>query len=101
MLPLGDVKSTSVHRETTAFPKVKVWCGFISPFFIEIQCPVNGWKRVTVNAQRYLTLLSENFVPCLREKRCTVTFMEDEATSHTAYPVKDFLIPMYGSFVVC
>lgn len=49
---------------------------------------------MTVNAQRYLTLLLEKVVPCLREKDAlaTVTFMQDGATSHTANPVKEFMI---------
>lgn len=84
-------------------PKVTVWCGFtgsfiIGPLFFETQCPVNGWKTVTVNAQRYLTLLREKVVPCLREKDAlsTVTFMQDGATSHTAIRVKEFLIQTFG-----
>ncbi|GFS76091.1 DUF4817 domain-containing protein [Trichonephila clavipes] len=55
-------------------PKVTVCCGFIGSFIIgplifETQCPVNGWKTVTVNVQRYLTLLREKVAPCL-EKMC-------------------------------
>lgn len=51
-----------------------------------------------VNAQRYLTLLREKVVPCLREKNAlsTITFMQDGATSHTANPVKAFLIETFG-----
>jgi hypothetical protein len=84
-------------------PKVTVWCGFtgsfiLGPFFFETQCPVNGWKTATVNAQRYLTLLREKVVPCLRERDAlsTITFMQDGATSHTATPVKAFLIQTFG-----
>ncbi|GFT93188.1 DUF4817 domain-containing protein [Nephila pilipes] len=69
-----------------------------SPLFFETQCPVNAWKRVTINAQRYLTLLRGKVVPCLREKDTpfTATFMQDGATSHTANPVKEFLIQTFG-----
>ena len=51
-------------------------------------------KAVTVNAEHYLTLPREKVVPCLREKDvlAIVTFMQDGATSHTTYPVKEFLI---------
>ncbi|GFS68038.1 uncharacterized protein NPIL_207801, partial [Nephila pilipes] len=49
----------------------------IRPLFFEIECPVNGWKTVTVNVQRYLTLLFAKGVPCLRENDAlsTVTFL--------------------------
>ncbi|GFW76297.1 uncharacterized protein TNCV_1580761 [Trichonephila clavipes] len=52
----------------------------------------------TVNAQRYLTLLRETVVPCLiqRGQISNVTFMQDGATSHTANPVKPFLIQTFG-----
>ncbi|GFV14474.1 uncharacterized protein TNCV_166011 [Trichonephila clavipes] len=51
----------------------------------------------TVNAQRYLTLLRETAVPCLiqRGQISNVTFMQDGATSHTANPVKAFLIQTF------
>ncbi|GFU92898.1 uncharacterized protein TNCV_2080441 [Trichonephila clavipes] len=51
-----------------------------------------------VNAQRYLTLLRETVVPCLiqRGQIANVTFMQDGATSHTANPVKAFLIQTFG-----
>ncbi|GFT35252.1 uncharacterized protein NPIL_138241 [Nephila pilipes] len=58
----------------------------------ETQCTVG-----TVNAQRYLTLLHEKVVPCLSGKYVlsTVTFTQDGATSHTANPVKEFLIQTF------
>ncbi|GFV93227.1 DUF4817 domain-containing protein [Trichonephila clavipes] len=69
----------------------------VRPFF-ETQCPVNGWITEAVNAQRYLTLLRETVVPCLiqRGQIANVTFMQDGATSHTANPVKAFLIQTFG-----
>ncbi|GFV13800.1 DUF4817 domain-containing protein [Trichonephila clavipes] len=68
------------------------------PFFFETQCPVNGWIKETVNAQRYLTLLRETVVPCLiqRGQISNATFMQDRATSRTANPVKAFLIQTFG-----
>ncbi|GFW63730.1 DUF4817 domain-containing protein [Trichonephila clavipes] len=110
----GDVNNhncriwaTSNPREYTQkplhSPKVTAWYGFtgsfiIGPFFFETQCPVNGWITETVNAQRYLTLLRETVVPCLiqRGQISNVTFMQDGATSHTANPVKAFLIQTFG-----
>ncbi|GFW26693.1 uncharacterized protein TNCV_2850831 [Trichonephila clavipes] len=78
----GDVNNhncciwaTSNPREYTQkplnSPKVTAWCGFtgsfiIGPFFFETQCPVNGWITET-----------------------------DRATSHTANPVKAFLIQTF------
>ncbi|GFY05616.1 uncharacterized protein TNCV_4402831 [Trichonephila clavipes] len=80
---LGDVNNhncriwaTSNPREYTQkplhSPKVTAWCGFvgsfiIGPFFFETQFPVNGWITET-----------------------------DGATSHTANPVKAFLIQTFG-----
>ncbi|GFX89336.1 uncharacterized protein TNCV_2201791 [Trichonephila clavipes] len=50
-----------------------------------------------VNAQRYLTLLRETVVPCLiqRGQISNVKFMQDGTTSHTANPVKAFLIQTF------
>ncbi|GFU86934.1 uncharacterized protein TNCV_3442041 [Trichonephila clavipes] len=98
---------TSNPREYTQkplySPKVTAWCGFTGlfitgPFFFEKQCPVNGWITETVNAQRHLTLLQETVVPCLiqRGQISNITFMQDGATSHTANPVKAFLIQTFG-----
>ncbi|GFX12231.1 DUF4817 domain-containing protein [Trichonephila clavipes] len=110
----GDVNNhncpiwaTSNPREYTQKPlhslKGTAWCGFtgsfiIGPFLFETQCAVNGWITETVNAQRYLTLLRETVVPCLiqRGQIANVTFMQDGATSHTANPVKAFLIQTCG-----
>ncbi|GFT44098.1 DUF4817 domain-containing protein [Trichonephila clavipes] len=70
----------------------------VRPFFFETRCPVNGWITETVNVQRYLTLLREIVVPCLiqRGQISNVRFMQDGATSHTANPVKAFLIQTSG-----
>ncbi|GFU03973.1 uncharacterized protein TNCV_198581 [Trichonephila clavipes] len=63
-----------------------------------IHCPVNGWITEAVNAQRYLTLLRETVVRCLiqRGQISNATFLQDRATSHTANPVKAFLIQTFG-----
>ncbi|GFW34462.1 DUF4817 domain-containing protein [Trichonephila clavipes] len=108
----GDVNNHNCHiwvtsnpREYTQkplhSPKVTAWCGFTGSFIIGpsfLQCPVNGWITETVNAQRYLTLLWETVVPCLiqRGQISNATFMQDGATSHTANPVKAFLIQTSG-----
>ncbi|GFU74435.1 uncharacterized protein TNCV_2792181 [Trichonephila clavipes] len=95
--------STSNPQKPLHSPKVTAWCGFtgsfiIGPFFFETLCPVNRWITEMVNAQRYLTLLWETVVPCLiqRGQISNVTFMQDGATSHTANPVKAFLIQTFG-----
>ena len=74
-----------------------MWCGFtdsyiIGSLFFETQCPVNGWKTVTVNVQCYLTLQREKGVICLQERNTlsVITFMQDGESSHTATPVKAF-----------
>ncbi|GFT91826.1 DUF4817 domain-containing protein [Nephila pilipes] len=72
--PLWATSNPQVYTEKPLHsPKVTVWCEFTDSFikgslFFETQCPVNGWKKVTVNAQRYLTLLCEKAVSCLHEK---------------------------------
>ncbi|GFW32903.1 uncharacterized protein TNCV_1774691 [Trichonephila clavipes] len=85
----GDANNHNCHIWATSNPR---------SFFFETQCPVNGWITETVNAQRYLTLLRETVVPCLiqRGQISNVTFMQDGATSHTANPVKAFLIQTFG-----
>ncbi|GFX59031.1 DUF4817 domain-containing protein [Trichonephila clavipes] len=85
----GDVKNHNCPIWVTSNPR---------PFFFETQCPVNGWKTETVNAQRYLTFLRETVMPCLiqRGQVANVTFMQDGATSHTANPVKALLIQTFG-----
>ncbi|GFV25714.1 uncharacterized protein TNCV_3112101 [Trichonephila clavipes] len=92
-----------IHVNTHRSHCIPQKCGFtgsfiIGPFFFETQCPVNGWITETVNVQRYLTLLRETVVPCLiqRGQISNVTFMQDGATSHTANPVKAFLIQTFG-----
>ncbi|GFT21838.1 DUF4817 domain-containing protein [Trichonephila clavipes] len=111
----GDVNNhncpiwaTSNPREYTQkplhSPKGTAWCvwfhGFIyhRTLFFETQCSVNGLITETVNAQRYLTLRRETVVPCLiqRGQIPNVTFMQDGATSHTANPVKAFLVQTFG-----
>ncbi|PRD25093.1 UNVERIFIED_CONTAM: hypothetical protein NCL1_41895 [Trichonephila clavipes] len=57
-------------------PPITMRCGFKGSFiigllFFEIQCPVNGWKMVTVNAQH-------------------------GGTSNTANPIKKFMIQTFG-----
>ncbi|GFU73792.1 DUF4817 domain-containing protein [Trichonephila clavipes] len=85
----GDVNNHNCRIWATSNPR---------PFFFETQCPVNGWIMETVNAQRYLTLLRETVVPCLIQQGqiSNATFLQDRATSHTANPVKAFLIQTFG-----
>ncbi|GFW50589.1 uncharacterized protein TNCV_2888911 [Trichonephila clavipes] len=85
----GDINNHNCHISATSNPR---------PFFFETQCPVNGWITETVNVYRYLTLLRETVVPCLiqRGQISNVTFIQDGATSHTANPVKTFLIQTFG-----
>ncbi|GFS55603.1 uncharacterized protein TNCV_131371 [Trichonephila clavipes] len=85
----GDVNNHNCRIWATSNPR---------PFFFEKQFPVNGWITETVNAQRHLTLLREIVVLCLiqRGQISNVTFMQDGATSHTANPVKAFLIQTFG-----
>ncbi|GFW12266.1 uncharacterized protein TNCV_2489101 [Trichonephila clavipes] len=84
----GDVNNHICRIWATSNPR---------PFFFETQCPVNGWITETANAQRYLTLLRETVVPCLIQRgQISNVFMQDGATSHTANPVKAFLIQTFG-----
>ncbi|GFT34868.1 DUF4817 domain-containing protein [Trichonephila clavipes] len=85
----GDVNNHNCSIWATSNP---------GPFFFETQCPENGWITETVNAQRFLTLLWETVVPCLiqRGQISNVTCMQAGATSHTANPVKTFLIHTFG-----
>ncbi|PRD24382.1 UNVERIFIED_CONTAM: hypothetical protein NCL1_43948 [Trichonephila clavipes] len=81
ILASGGCQIHECTQRNHCCPPITVWCGFT----------INGWKTVTVNVQRYLTLLSEKVVPCLHEKSALsfVTFIQDGATSHTANPAKE------------
>ncbi|GFU74896.1 hypothetical protein TNCV_2488431 [Trichonephila clavipes] len=70
---------------------------FEDPSSLKHECPVNGWITETVIAHRYLTPVGD----CRAMFNSTrsdlnVTFMQDGATSHTANPVKTFLIQTFG-----
>jgi hypothetical protein len=66
--------------------RVTVWCGFwaggvIGPYFFEN----NEGETVTVNAQRYRTMLTDFLWPILDEMDVgDVYFQQDGATSHTS-----------------
>ncbi|GFV63202.1 hypothetical protein TNCV_2077341 [Trichonephila clavipes] len=64
------------------------------PSSLKNAVPSKWMDSETVNARRYLTLLRETVVLCLiqRGQISNATFMQDGATSHTANPVKAFLI---------
>lgn len=83
-----------LHERPLHSPKVTVWCGVtkkcvIGPYFFE----ENG-QTVTVNSQRYLTMLNDFLIPEIRRNRLNhnrIWFQQDGATAHTANVVMNFL----------
>jgi hypothetical protein len=79
-------------------PKITVWAaisshGLIGPFFFD----------QTVNSERYLSMLRNNFVPQLIATGLPLNiqwFMQDGATPHTANTVLDFLHENFGPCVI-
>lgn len=84
--------------------RVTVWCavcekGIIGPYFFED----NDGRTVTVNAQRYLDMLEEYFLPELRRQRIeirNVWFQQDGATAHTARISMEFLRRTFPTRVI-
>jgi len=78
-----------IHERPLHSPKVTVWCaiskfGVIGPYFFE----ENG-QTVTVNAERYVSMLDNFFEPQLEElmeetNMGDIWFQQDGATAHTA-----------------
>lgn len=83
-----------LHEKPLHSDKLTVWCGIsrnfiIGPYFFQ----ENG-RTVTVNTDRYLTMLREFFLPQLRRRRInlnTVWFQQDGATCHTSRAAMEFL----------
>lgn len=76
-----------LHQRPLHCDRVTVWAGLgkfgvIGPYFFE----ENG-RAVTVNSERYLTMLREFLLPELRRRRINrrnVWFQQDGATAHTS-----------------
>lgn len=74
-----------MHQRPLHSPRVTVWCaisrvGIIGPWFFE----ENG-LTVSVNANRYVNMLQEFFLPTLNEMNVgEIWFQQDGATAHTA-----------------
>lgn len=90
----GAENPRELHEKPLHSPRVTVWCAVgkntvIGPYFFE----ENG-VTVTVNSDRYLTMLNEFFIPQLRRKRIplrNVWFQQDGATCHTSNATMTFL----------
>jgi len=82
----SDVNPREIHERPLHSDRVTVWCalsrvGIIGPYFFQQQ---NG-RAVTVNSDRYLTMIREFFLPALQEMELdNVWFQQDGATAHTA-----------------
>lgn len=80
-----------MHEQPLHSQKVTVWCGvssfgIIGPYFFE-----EDSKTVTINSNRYLTMLDTFVMPQLRQFPGYLWFQQDGATSHTARSVLNFL----------
>ena len=87
-----------LHEKVHHAPRITVWAaisshGIIGPFFFE----------QTVNSERYLNMLRNNFVPQLLAKGFQLEnewFMQDGARPHTANVVLDFLHETFNANVI-
>lgn len=87
-----------IHEKDHHAPRITVWVaisshGLIGPFFFE----------KTVNSDRYLTMLRNNFVPQLLATALPINtqwFMQDGARPHTANIVLDFLHEIFNMRVI-
>lgn len=99
--------ATENPRATNPVPlhpaKVTVWCGFtasfmIGPYFFE-ETGALGPVTVTVNGQRYESLLRNDVIPALQQRECvdSIIFMQDGAPPHIANRVKRLLRRHFGN----
>jgi transposase-like protein len=88
----SETNPRELHESPLHSDRVTVWCaisrvGIIGPYFFQ----ENG-RALTVNSDRYLTMLQEFFLPALEEMELdNVWFQQDGATAHTARISMDFL----------
>lgn len=81
-------------------PKVTVWAGFnkrfmLEPFFFED----NNGASVTINSQRYCSMIEHHVIPKLKEKRAfsSTIFQQDGASPHTSHQTLSLLKKHFGS----
>lgn len=91
-----EILQTTLHPD-----KVTVWCaihagGVIGPYFFEL-----GGRRVTVDGERYRTMLTEFFFPAVVENNLEdMWFQQDGATCHTATLTIDLLKTRFGDKII-
>lgn len=83
----SDTNPRQLHQRPLHSDRVTVWCalsrvGIIGPYFFP----------VTVNSERYVTMLQDFFQPALEAMQLQDTwFQQDGATAHTARVTMNFL----------
>ena len=84
-------------------PKVTVWCGVsersvVGPYFFEM-----AGNTVTINSERYVTMLNDFLRPELRRQRMNMRrmwFQQDGATAHTAGASMEVVHRMFPQHVI-
>jgi len=84
-------------------PKVTVWCGvgasgIVGPYFFEN----DNEETVTVNSERYVTMLEGSVEPQLRRLGIdpeALNFQQDGATAHTARNSMAVVREMFGTVI--
>ncbi|GBM55541.1 hypothetical protein AVEN_16355-1 [Araneus ventricosus] len=101
MICFHDALKTGALRFYTK--KVTVWCGFaaaiiVGPFVFEEIGP-SGPVTCTVDATRYESLLRNQFIPALQQRRCvdSTIFIQNGAPPHMAKPVKHLFDLHFGN----
>jgi hypothetical protein len=102
----SPVNRKEQHEMPLHSPKVTVWCavgalGIVGPYFFEN----NNEETVTVNSERYVTMLEGSVEPQLRRLGTDPTdlhFQQDGATAHTARKsmaaVREMFAPVISRF---
>lgn len=90
-----------IHQKPLHSDRVTVWCavsriGIIGPYFFE-----EGNRAVTVNSERYVSMLQNFFAPALEQLGLqNVWFQQDGATAHTARPSMLVLREMFPARLI-
>lgn len=99
----SSVNPQELHQRPLHSPKVTVWCGvgvfgIVGPYFFE----TDDGQTVTVNAERYVTMMEDFVAPKLRQLGIdpkSLHFQQDGASAHTARISMAVVQQMFGTVI--
>ena len=92
----SETNLREVHERPLHLDRVTVWCaisrvGIIGPYFFK-----DNGRAITVNSERYLSMIQDYFQPALEAMELGGTwFQHDAATAHTARVTMNCLRQMF------